>query len=512
MRCLSLEKIIRAALALAGASLLLPACSPSECVSDEEYKQALAQGRAVDLLRCAGNAPLKVQAACTPNSLEVSLSDDCGIFVSNSIGNDNNAGTMQNPVKSIAEAITLARAGGGIRVIYLCGEHFDVPLLWPDSEGGANEGAVFFGGLKCDDLSWIYQPNTKTLLTAPEGNIPLRINGHLGPVNLYDVQVESKHAPATNFGASSVALMVNEASVLLYRSLIIAGDGAPGITGASMNMAPALGGISGSDGAGMCSKFGTNPTTAPTLDCGGGVITSGGLGGSGGVNQGWDGTAGTPGALNNAGLGEPDAGGTCTNGGDGEVGISGAPGEAAVGMGSLDWDLGYIGISGGNGQPGTPGQGGGGGGGRDDANMCSGKTGPAGGSGGTGGCGGLGGSGGGPGGSSFAIVSFRSNLMLSATQVQSGNGGVPGFGGAGQEGGMGGLGGQGGKGGSSSTWACAGGIGGKGGNGGSGGNGVGGHSIGVAYLETAPILEDGSGILVVGTPGEGGLGVETQAF
>jgi hypothetical protein len=48
-------------------------------------------------------------------------------------------------------------------------------------------------------------------------------------------------------------------------------------------------------------------------------------------------------------------------------------------------------------------------------------------------------------------------------------------------------------------------MGGKGGRGGPGGGGLGGHSIGIAFLGTAPVQTGGS-IGVPGTPGAGGPG------
>lgn len=513
MRRLSWMQGVWAALGMFGAVLCSNGCSAPDCVSDEEYKAALARGEAVDLLRCTGNAPLSVSAACTPNSLEVELSDTCGIFVSASTGDDANAGTMENPLKSIAEAITLARVGGGVRVIYLCGETFDQPLAWPEMAGGVKEGVVLFGGLKCDDKTWLYQLDVKTVLTAPEGVVPLRLTSVLGPVNIYDVRIEAMSVSPGKVGVSSIALMVKEATLSLYRSAVVAGDGAPGQ--ASAPEFAAQNGLPGTQGADGCKTPTNMSTPAPTLDCGGGVTTSGGLGGSGDAGKGWDGTSGTPGTLVNLGLGEPDLSGVlCTAGTSGQDGTDGASGAPASGLGTFDWMSGFVGTWGEAGQPGTIAQGGGGGGGSDNAGKCSTANGPSGGSGGTGGCPGNGGKGGGPAGASIAMISFGASLMLSDSAIESGNGGAAGAGAPGQLGGIGGVGGLGGtlSNAPPGSDGCVGGNGGKGGNGGSGGAGLGGHSIGIAYTETAPILANGAVISVKGSAGEGGVAAETQAF
>jgi hypothetical protein len=60
--------------------------------------------------------------------------------------------------------------------------------------------------------------------------------------------------------------------------------------------------------------------------------------------------------------------------------------------------------------------------------------------------------------------------------------------------------------------ACAGGAGGKGGFGGLGGRGLGGHSIGVAFIDQNPAVVDGSRIDPLGNAGMGGLVAKTKVF
>src|SRR5262249_11745131 len=53
-----------------------------------------------------GTAPM-----CPDDPADGPVSEECGIWVSASLGNDENAGTQAAPVKSLAHAIELAKQG-----------------------------------------------------------------------------------------------------------------------------------------------------------------------------------------------------------------------------------------------------------------------------------------------------------------------------------------------------------------------------------------------------------------
>lgn len=104
-----------------------------------------------------------------------------------------------------------------------------------------------------------------------------------------------------------------------------------------------------------------------------------------------------------------------------------------------------------------------------------------GGSGGCGGCGGTGGLGGKGGGASFALLSFQSDIVLNACELEVSRAGDGGSGSGGQVGQIGGTGAFG------SPPGCLGGNGGTGGSGGPGGGGAGGLSVGIGYVGKLPV-------------------------
>ena len=87
-------------------------------------------------------------------------------------------------------------------------------------------------------------------------------------------------------------------------------------------------------------------------------------------------------------------------------------------------------------------------------------------------------------GGSIGLLVYKSTVRLSGCAVQTARGAKGGVGGTGQRGQVGGVRGVGGG-----TNGCNGGGGGVGGAGGGGGGGAGGVSIGIGYIETAPVIE-----------------------
>ncbi|MCC6557519.1 MAG: PGRS family protein [Polyangiaceae bacterium] len=451
-------------------------------------------------------------AGCVPSENASPVGNECGVFVSSSLGDDANDGTKEKPVRTIGAGLAMAAASG--KALYACAEMFDESV-------SVEAGVDVFGGLDCaNGWAWIGE-TTKTALTAAAGEIPLSFTSSASGARMTDFSIEAVDAVAD--GGSSIAVVVDGASASFVRCDVVAGNGQAGKKGETP--ADPVGptdsddaAIRGNDGKAACdataSQLGGDPKENEICPpATGGPL--GGLGGAGLINNGSSGDA-QPANAQTAlgGSGEPAADPTwdCATGvglggsngvaGDGGVG---ATGDASLGSISA---AGYSGIDGQPGGPGAPGQGGGGGGGAKGKPGCAGASG---GGGGAGGCGGKGGFGGQAGGASIGIISLGATLSFEAVTIRTGRGGDGGEGGDGQGGGVGGNGGNGGAGDGTAptTWpACNGGAGGHGGSGGKGGGGRGGHAIGIAYVGAAPSQE---GVTIEpGDPGLGGVGADAQ--
>ncbi|WP_437924575.1 PGRS family protein [Sorangium sp. So ce291] len=448
---------------------------------------------------------------CVPSESKEAIGDTCGVFVAAS-GNDAGAGTKAEPVKTLSEAIE--RAAGKGTAVYACAEEFAEAVEVP-------AGVTLFGGLDCaNGWRWIGEEKKTTVAPGVE-EIPLRLVRGEGAVRIEDVSARA--ADAQTAGSSSIAVVVDGATVELARCELIAGNGADGADGEDAPSEAAMPGPEGMPGTDACSDLDTSGAPDESLPggvqvenaCGGDALSIGGEGGDGKVSNGGDGAT-SQGTAETArgGLGEPvtgtwDCAGSEPNGGgdDGVSGVVGEPGIGASGNGTLS-PSGYAGVSGGAGGMGKPGQGGGGGGGAKGGAICTGGAtgaGASGGSGGAGGCGGLPGQGGGAGGASIALVSVEGKVTLTDCSLKAGSGGKGGAGGDLQPGGSGGVGGLGGTGVGGSNPACDGGRGGKGGNGGPGGGGLGGPSLAMAF-RGEPVKQAGKTMLTPGTPGAGGPG------
>jgi hypothetical protein len=409
------------------------------------------------------------------------VKNELGVFVA-SFGKPGAAGTKEEPVSTIEEALALGAESG--KRIYACAESFDEPPLV------SAVGLTIFGGLDCKkDWAWIGDEQ-KTRVRVDGGGVALHLSG--GTARIDDVALEAI-APASP-GSSSIALVVEKATATLTRCEVTAGDASDGIPGADASSSPAAAGPKGNDGkayAGCVPKIGGAEIANPACP-----VSVGGKGGDGGdyshgTLNGFPGDAGTVGTAGHGGLGQATDLWTCAVGAgeDGSLGAPGLIGSGGKRLGSLT-AAGYRGADGEMGAAGAPGQGGGGGGGAKQTQSCVGGTpfgAPSGGGGGAGGCGGLGGGGGKAAGSSIAVVSIEASLSFDTVRLVSGRGGAGGRGGKGQVGGAGGLGGIGGDNNDLLVAsACNGGKGGRGGDGGIGGGGSGGHSLCLGFVGMSP--------------------------
>jgi len=433
--------------------------------------------------------------------------DACGIFVSSSLGSDENAGTLERPVRTMSKALALALEGS--KRVYACAEVFHEAVEIP-------AGIELWGGLDCAN-GWAYAGPTKKTTIAPEPDvIPLRFLSGEGRSGVIDVRAEA--ADAVQPGGSSIAaLVLPGAAVEFTRSELAAGNGAAGAAGeqgggpgAPFQLPKGADGLPGGD---ACDANFVPGGAAVVTVCES-VESIGGKGGNGRLTYGEDGEDGQPVPQNPDGL--KGQGGYGQNGNhtqcmSGHVGNPGKDGEHGLGAAGPGWITvaGWEGENGQNGGDGLPGQGGGGGGGvrgplYNDCGPNQPQGGASGGSGGAGGCGGKGGKGGGSGGASIGLLSLSVDVTIRATMITTAEGGDGGRGGLWQGGGPGGTGGAGGVG----WWSgpgCYGGEGGKGGNGGHGGGGLGGPSVGIAHMIDHPVtLEDVT--ISTGNPGRGGPG------
>lgn len=412
----------------------------------------------------AGGEPVPCDESKTPAEDACVLTDGLGVFVRTE-GSDQNAGTKAEPVGTLGKAVELAaKRSPGKRRVYACAQDFDEAIVVP-------AGIELYGGLDCK-TDWAAQKAKRTGIHGPADAVVVRLAAGDATTRLEDIEVVA--ADASVPGGSSIAVLVDGATVEIARSQIMAGAGAPGADGADAPTTPPTAAPSGASGIGAC-IVDTSTPGAPAMDnplCGASI---GGQGGDGGITAGGDAGNGSPdigGGL--AGAGELQMGPWSCAGGflmlrgdgfDGEDGAAGPAGLPATGLGTLSVE-GYSGPSGTNGAPGLPAQGGGGGGGTKGGATCPGKGGASGGSGGAGGCGGAGGGGGSAGGASVALVSLQGAVVLTSTTLVAGSGGDGGRGGNAQPGGAGGSGGPGGAAPATLTDACKGGTGGTGGKGG----------------------------------------------
>ncbi|HSN99476.1 MAG TPA: hypothetical protein VLS89_14370 [Candidatus Nanopelagicales bacterium] len=455
----------------------------------------------------------------------------CGVFVSSTLGSDDNPGTREQPVQTLRTALTLALDGA--RRVYACAEMFHEAAEVP-------AGMEVWGGLDCAD-GWTHVGDTTKTTIAPgePGVIALRLLAGEGRATIVDVRAEAESGAEP--GASSIAALVEPgAAAVIQRCELVARDGAEGAEGepgGGPGAPPqAQAGADGLPGSNACGADVILGGAAVVTSCDG-VESIGGKGGNGRATYGDDGEDGQPvpevtqGQKGKGGFGQNGDHTQCMSGWVGHAGLDGAHGLGAHGLGRITL-AGWEGVAGEDGTDGLPGQGGGGGGGMrgplyTECGVGQPRGGASGGSGGAGGCGGKGGKGGGSGGASIGLVTLSADITLQDTIIITGHGGNGGRGGLWQGGGLGGDGGVGGVGWYSGS-GCGGGRGGQGGNGGFGGGGLGGPTLGIAHVIAQPVTlervtftigsagKGGDGgspfVTLPGTTGEDGLEADVQGF
>jgi hypothetical protein len=482
-----------------------------------------------------GSGPPACDRTTDPAASPCMAVDGTAIFVAPT-GNDGAAtGTRAAPFGSVTRALAAALLAQ--KPVFACAGDYAEQL----EVGGPQDGATIFGGFDC--ATWLYTGTRARLVPTAQGPA-LHVHDLALGFELRDFEVVAPDASAPG-GTSNAALVSSSQKVRFVRVALRAGKGAAGaagMTGADGSsqeigtlQAPGFADSANfpncqdSSGGDYTCSYGGN---GGVRQCVGGVSTFGGNGGGAlDLDYGWVQGEGSAGILfgTQQQQGTDGPGGTsndrcpqqaavaCTAGGPGGPGSVGAAALGALGTGMLD-STGWSGLTGATGGAGTPGHGGGGGGAASEASCfryssgycdCSNVDGGGGGT--AGGCGGGGGIGGGPGGSSIALISSASMITLvdcTLTASDAGAGGTGGPGGTGQKGaaspGSGYVG--------YANMGCSGGLGGDGGVGGPGGGGQGGHSLGVAFIGSAPVLMGTTVTFgAAGKGGQAGLGNPTPA-
>jgi len=440
------------------------------------------------------------------------------IFVDVASGNDNNAGTIDKPKKTIQAGVNTAGAASPPKSVYI-------------SKGTYTEhvslvnGVSIYGGYDASN-QWQRSVANITMIAS-------QITAGVDAFNLASsftiqfVSITSEDASGTTTGGGGnssygIRLVNNSGGATVQGCTVAAGAGATGST-TSPNGATGAGGGTGGDAISEAQGVG-------------GVSSCGAIGGAGGPGVGniTPGNSGLQGStVNGGGTGAPPGPGggagycntvSAGNGGNappvGSNGGNGGPGvNAAVGaaLGTFDSGGNYLPVKGAVGvSPGNPGGGGGGGGsgggtqhgcGFANLSCCESDSGGGGGGGG-GGCGGAPGGGGAGGGGSFAIIAASTTLTSSMNHFTSGAGGNGGPGGNGGQGGSGGSGGQGGQNTNAGDHPAGNGAngsgGGGGGEGGGGSGGPGGPSACIAFSGTSPVSS--GDVCTSGAGGQGGQG------
>lgn len=404
------------------------------------------------------------------------------LFVSAS-GTFYNAGTMQEPLDTIQNALVLAALDPTVDHVYVSEGTYAGPLVLVD-------GISIWGGFS-EANGWqrsgTYVTTIRADVPSAEGMVGVRGTGLQLPLTLGSVRIETADAAADSSFHNYGVLLQSSPDVTFEGVVVVAGAGGSGKDGAKG--AAGTGGKTGeagyTDGTGGGWTYGAGST--------------GGKGGQGGNGNGYNGYNGYGIAFGTYGAGGTwiGAGLDGKGGGGGVWGTDGWwPSNAAYQVGGKLLVLG----TGGWGGQGPHGSGGGGGGG--GSGNFFGTTGCGGGSGGSGGGGGGGGQPGAPGGASLALFLHATGARLDGCALFAGTGGIGGDSGVPGNGGLGGAGGAG----AVVSGLASGGNGGKGGNGGRGGwgaGGAGGHSFGVALDSLSTLSQQGSSITAGSASGGG---------
>ncbi len=426
----------------------------------------------------AGEGVAPCDSTKTPTTEACLVNGVYGVFVAPT-GADSNLGSMDSPVKTIAKAMEVAKAGS--RFVIACDGTYDEQV-------SITGGIALYGGFTCPGgagTAWAPETGGRAKVAPTARGIALAITSVTAPVSIENFEFDAKDG--VDAGESSIAAFFNAAeNVTLTSVKLVAGRGVDGANGTLTAVTFPLQAMLNGKSAAVDIGGAFNLVTCP-----GGSTTRGGKGGDGGpgATGGGSGAPALPGGA--AGMLAAVCAGPGT-GGDGANATAQGPASGAKDLGTIT-PTGWSGVPGTDGTPGTPGQGGGGGTGKD--------TGGGGGGGGAGGCGGAGGTGGKAGGSSIALLLLDSTIVFNTSELVAGNAGKGGNGVSGQAGQP-----QGGSGGVQVPDGCSGGKGGKGGAGGASGGAVGGVSVGIAYQGTAVPMLDAETMATTGMPGGKGLG------
>ena len=403
-------------------------------------------------------------------------------------GDDSWAGTRENPVKTIARALSLAQTEGKIGVYLDKGTY--------TGSVSAVGGIGIYGGYDMGNL-WGRSSTNETIIQG--GTTAVTISNVKAETHIELCTIKAADGSSPSQSSYGVFVVNSSGPIVLGQLKVTAGIGSAGAAGTA-----GVAGANGTTGGG-----GQNGCT-DSCSCGGGggagsgaCTNSGGRGGDGGCdsNNGGGGTTGTGGFSGGGSGGSGGSGGgywSCPLGGggggaqgnDGARGTDGNLGPQAANAGTMT-AAGFSPATGGTGTRGTAGGGGGGGGGGGSGSWpCVKDRGGGGGGGGGGGCGATEGKGGGGGGGSFGIFAYASTVNVAGGTVASARAGDGGVGGNGATGGAAGGGGSGSNGSSDAYGGARGGNGGGGGNSGAGAGGTGGPSYGI-YAKNSTVTTDG---------------------
>ncbi|MDP9037292.1 MAG: hypothetical protein M3O50_21035, partial [Myxococcota bacterium] len=232
--------------------------------------------------------------ACLPNGDSPSVdpcvvSESYGVFVSPAGSDVGGDGTRAHPYGTLGHAMD--KASGASHRVYACGSAGSYVESLVVGMSPPRDGLHVYGGLDCTTTpgTWVYSASALATV-APGAGPALQVTGLSAGVSFEDMAFVASSAPSTppasGAGASSVAVVVNGASgVVFTRGRIVAGDGQPGAAGVLVPYTfPAASALDGN------SAVLTMGGAAQSVTCPGGGVTVGGKGGPPGGN----GAAGQP--------------------------------------------------------------------------------------------------------------------------------------------------------------------------------------------------------------------------
>ncbi len=267
-------------------------------------------------------------ACASPQADASAVRDGCGVFVAPSGSDESGNGSMEKPFASLARAAKAASTTS-LRV-FACTGAYDGVVDLP-------AGVSIHGGFLCEQ-HWKHG-DKHSVLRAPANVVGLRILD-AGTVAIDDLDVIAPSA--TIASGSSISVIVQNANVTFLRSVLTAGDGAPGAAG----VRGADGAVAGDAERGRDGVVSCSGGALGNLGAAGGTssLAPEATGGAGGTGFEVNGTAGGAGAVivdptrGLGGKGAFDAVGVCQLGDGGatvhpqlqRAGLASAPAGVAV--------------------------------------------------------------------------------------------------------------------------------------------------------------------------------------